>query len=77
MAISFSNAPKTLNGKTKVFEEVFYSAFEKDTRAEAIRVLNDIREAHPQSSGWEEFAGTAEELPNGKWRAVRHHAQYK
>ena len=71
------NAPATWNGKTKTFEEVFRSPFEKDTQSDALRTLEAIREAHPASSGWVEFAGYAEQLPNGKWRAVRHHAQYK
>lgn len=72
-----ANAPKNWNGKTKVFEETFRSPFEKETEGEALRTLSDIRAAHPLSSGWVEFSGYAEHLPNGKWRAVRHHAQYK
>lgn len=77
MVITFTKGPQNLNGKEKVFEEIFYSPFEKDTQAEAMRVLDAIREGHPESSGWVEFTGTLEKLPNGKWRAVRHHAQYK
>ena len=71
------HAPEILNGKLKTFEEIFRSPFEKDTESDALRTLNAIREAHPATFGWVEFEGYAEKLPNGKWRAVRHHAQYK
>ena len=70
-------APNTLNGKHKTFEETFRSPFEKETQGDALRVLAEIRAAHPPYYGWVEFSGYAEQLPNGKWRAVRHHAQYK
>lgn len=62
--------------KTKVFEETFVSAFEKETEGDALKVLDAIRASHPASSGWVEEAGYAEPLPNGKWRAVRKHAKY-
>ena len=71
------HAPEILNGKLKTFEEIFRSPFEKDTESEALRTLNAIRESHPNSSGWVELNGYTEKLPNGKYRAVRHHAQYK
>lgn len=70
-------APTTWNGKSKIFEETFRSPFEKETEGEALRTLNDIRAAHPSSYGWVEISGYAERLPNGMWRAVRHHAKYK
>lgn len=70
-------ASDTFRGKTKTFEEVFRSPFEKDSQEEALQVLQEIREAHPSTSGWVEVTGYIEPLPNGKWRAVRHHAQYK
>lgn len=63
-------------GKTKIFEETFVSPFEKNTQGDALRVLDAIRAAHPASSGWVEENGFAEQLPNGKWRAVRKHAKY-
>ena len=72
-----AKAPEILNGKVKTFEEIFRSPFEKETESDALRTLNAIRKAHPNSSGWVEFEGYAEKLPNGKWRAVRYHAQYK
>lgn len=56
-----------------IFEETFVSPFEKDTKEEAYVVLQKIREAHPAEKGWEEIRGFTEQLPNGKWRAVRHH----
>ena len=61
--------------KNYSFEEVFKSPFEKDTEKEALDVLQEIRESHPASSGWVELNAYAEKLPNGKWRAVRHHAK--
>ena len=74
-----ANAPETLNGKKKVFEEVFISPFEKDSQKDAYRVLDDIRQAHPASSGWVEFPEKTgvTKLPNGKYRAQRHHAKYE
>lgn len=61
----------------EVFREIFVSAFEKDTEGEALKTLQAIREAHPATSGWKEIRGFVEKLPNGKYRAVREHAQYK
>ena len=69
-------APKFMNGKAKVFEETFTSPFEKDTEADALMVLDKIRDEHPSTSGWSEFEAYVEHLSNGKWRAVRHHAKY-
>ena len=70
-------APETMNGKQKVFEETFESPFEKDTEADALKVLDEIRKTHNEFHGWLEFDGFADQLPNGKWRAVRHHAKYE
>ena len=70
-------APTTFNGKNKVFEETFVSPFQRETEGDALRVLDAIRSSHPSFYGWVEFAGYAEQLPNGKWRAVRHHAKYE
>ncbi len=70
-------ATTSLEGKQKVYEETFKSPFEKDSRESALRVLTAIRAAHPAVCGWVEIDGYVEQLPNGKWRAVRHHAQYK
>lgn len=70
-------APETMNGKQKVFEETFESPLEKDTEADALKVLDDIREIHDEAHGWVEIEGYAEQLPNGKWRAVRYHAKYE
>ncbi len=57
----------------KKFREIFVSPFEKDTEAEAMRVLQAIRSAHPSSYGWKEIKAYVEKLPNGKFRAVREH----
>jgi len=70
-------APEMRNGKLKVFEETFVSPFEKDTEADALMVLDEIRFEHCSYYGWVEFAGYAEQLSNGKWHAVRHHAKYE
>lgn len=56
-----------------MYKEKFISPYEKQTEEEALRVLNEIREAHPNSSGWVEVRGYVEKLPNGKYRAVREH----
>ena len=55
------------------FHEIFKSPFEKNTREEAMRVLDEIRAAHPASHGWREINARIEQLPNGKYRAVREH----
>lgn len=70
-------ATSTWNGKPLVFSETFKSPFEKDTEAEALKVLDEIRSAHPAKDGWVEVSGYAEHLPNGKWRAVRSHRKYQ
>jgi len=70
-------APETMNGKQKVFEETFESPFEKDTENDALEVLNKIRRTFSELYGYYEVKGFAEHLPNGKWRAVRHHAKYE
>ena len=54
-----------------------YITCEKDTEDDALRVLDDIRSIHSSDYGWVEIKGFVEQLPNGKWRAVRHHVQYK
>ena len=59
-----------------IYHETFVSPFEKDTEGDALRVLDAIRECHPASSGWVEIRGFVEQLPNGKFRAVRVHEQY-
>ena len=61
------------NCTSNTYEEVFISPFEKDTKGDALRTLQQIRDAHPASCGWIEIDAFAEQLPNGKWRAVRHH----
>lgn len=63
--------------KKQVFHEVFVSPFEKDTESEALKVLKAIRDLHSEEYGWKEIDGFVERLPNGKYRAVREHAQYK
>lgn len=61
----------------QVFREVFVSPFHKETESDALKVLQDIRDAHPATSGWEEIKGFVEKLPNGKYRAVRVHLKCK
>ena len=62
---------------TNVYRETFVSPFHKDTEGDALRVLDAIREAHPESSGWVEIRGFVERLPSGKYRAVRVHEHHK
>lgn len=66
-----------LSNKTKVFEETFISPFHNPTKGDALKVLDSIRSSHPESSGWVEIDGFVEKLPDGSWRAVRRHAQYR
>ncbi|MBO4293129.1 MAG: hypothetical protein J5881_01905 [Clostridia bacterium] len=61
----------------EVYREVFVSPFEKKTENEALKVLQAIREVHSEEHGWKEIRGFVEKLPNGKYRAVREHAQFK
>ncbi|MNL42253.1 hypothetical protein D3C87_1646960 [compost metagenome] len=63
--------------RTLAFEETFESPFEKESEIDALKVLDSIRKSHPESSGWVEEKGYAEQLANGKWRAVRVHKKYK
>ena len=56
-----------------MYKEIFYSPFEVNTKEEAESILSQIREAHPASSGWKELNAFVEQLPNGKFRAVREH----
>lgn len=62
--------------KEQIFEETFISPFEKDTEIDALKVLDDIRKEHDASQGWVERNAYVEQLPNGKWRAVRQHAKF-
>ena len=62
---------------TNVYRETFVSPFHKDTENEAYRVLEAIREGHPESSGWVEIKGYVERLPSGQYRAVRVHEHHK
>lgn len=63
--------------KTRVFGETFESPFEKESESDALIVLDAIRAAHPEKDGWVETKGYAEQLPNGKWRAVRVHEKFR
>ena len=69
-------ATNTERQKTDYFEETFFSPFFKDTEADALKVLDAIRTAHPASAGWVEINGYVEKI-NGKWRAVRVHKKNK
>lgn len=55
------------------FSETFVSSGNSLTKDDALRVLQQIRDAHPESSGWVETDGYVEQLSDGKWRAVRVH----
>ena len=66
-----------INNVKENYEEIFVSPFQKDTEGDALKTLQAIRDAHPASSGWKEIKGYVEQLPNGKWRAVRHHIKVR
>lgn len=61
----------------KIYREVFVSPAEMETQGDALKVLQSIRDAHSEKYGWHEIRGFVEQLPNGKWRAVREHEQVK
>ena len=56
-----------------VFIETFRSPFGKRTSNEAWRVLDQIRESHPESKGWHELDAGVELRSNGLWYAWRKH----
>lgn len=47
-----------------------FVSLEKDTREEAFAILEEVRNNHPASEGWEYDENYIERLRNGKWRAV-------
>lgn len=71
--------PNELDGKHKVFEEVFVNNGGEKSPATAAYHLVQIREGHPESSGWhteEGHEGIFKDT-DGLYYAYRHHAQYK
>lgn len=60
----------------EVYREVFVSPFQEETEGNALRILQQIRDAHPSEYGWKEIRGFVEKLPNGKYRAVREHVKF-
>ena len=58
---------------TNVFIETFRSPFGKRTSKAAQRVLDQIRENHPESKGWRELDAGVELRSNGLWYAWRKH----
>ena len=56
----------------KTYREEFRSP-EKDSKEEAEFNLYAIRELHNETHGWFEIEAKVEQLPNGKWVAVRIH----
>lgn len=62
----------------KEYEEVFISSGGNSTKEEAMKVLEEIKNQHPQSFGWYcdggIHCGVFQEA--GKWYAYRHHAKY-
>lgn len=71
------NAPNEWRGMLKVYEETFRSGVEVSTPAQAEKVLQSIRDNHPESAGWLEISSGVEHLPNGMYKAIRHHAKYR
>ena len=71
-------ATTALEGKKMVFNERFVSPGEFDKKEDALRVLEEIRKAHPAEDGWVETYGDAEYSPDtGKLYAVRRHQKYE
>ena len=58
------------------YEEVFKSPSETAGSIDhALKVLDEIRKAHPASKGWVELNAYIEQVSGGRYRAVRHHAK--
>ena len=51
------------------YDQKVISLLEKETREEALKVLDELRAMFPKSI---EVKGDVEQLKNGKWRAVRY-----
>ena len=66
-----------LNEKRIVFSETFRSPAVFDNKAEALKVLDNIRESHPSSLGWIEIDSYVAQATSGKWYAVRDHVRCK
>lgn len=62
--------------KKIVYSEIFRSPCVFDTKKEAQKVLDNIRESHPASLGWRELDGYVVKGSNGKWQAVHSHVKY-
>ena len=62
--------------KKLVYSEIFKSPCVFDTKKEALKVLDNIRESHPASLGWKELDGYVVKGSNGKWCAIRSHLKY-
>ena len=59
------------------YSEIFESPCVFDTKEEAQKVLDNIRESHPANLGWKELDAYVVKGSNGKWRAVRSHVKYE
>ena len=72
-------AEATLKNRRMVSSKIFETPAVFDSKAEALKVLDNIRKSHPSSLGWEEIGdgGYVVLCSNGKWRAVRCHAKYE
>lgn len=77
MATIVTTAPNSLNGRHKVYEEIFRSPFEMKTESDALKVLDEIRSAHPSKYGWVEISSRIEKTRNNMFVAIRHHAKYE
>ena len=47
-----------------------------DSKAQAHYKLQSIRDHFNEAAGWHEIDGYVEQLPNGKWQAVRVHEKH-
>jgi len=54
------------------YDQEAFSLIERETQEEALKDLDEIRANFSSYNGWIEIDGYAEQLKNGKWRAVRH-----
>ena len=69
-------APKVHDGKKLVCEDVYRERF-PTTKGVAEEILHAIRLKYGPEDGWVEIGAWLEKTQDGKYVAVRHHAQYK
>ena len=58
-----------------MYREKYVSAFKPTSLEVANRILDAIREEHPESSGWKEIFSSITPLPDGTYEIMREHQE--